>query len=57
MTTGKTMALMRGTLVGKVMSLLLNMVSRLKGGVAEKMRVKASSNLVSGNLDELLWCP
>ena len=26
----------------------------LKGGVAEKMRVKASSNLVSGNLDELL---
>ena len=39
MTTGKTIVLTRGTLVRKVMSLLLNMVSRLKGGVAEKMRV------------------
>ena len=29
MTTGKTIALTRGTLVGKVMSLLLNMLSRL----------------------------
>ena len=29
MTTGKTIALTRWTLVGKVMSLLLNMVSRL----------------------------
>ena len=29
MTTGKTMALTRRTLVGKVMSLLLNMLSRL----------------------------
>ena len=30
MTTGKTIALTRGTLVGKVMSLLLNMLSRLQ---------------------------
>ena len=29
MTTGKTIALTRRTLVGKVMSLLLNMISRL----------------------------
>ena len=29
MTTGKTIALIRWTLVGKVMSLLLNMLSRL----------------------------
>ena len=29
MTTGKTIALTRGTFVGKVMSLLLNMLSRL----------------------------
>src|SRR5574338_544142 len=29
MTTGKTMALTRGTFVGKVMSLLLNMLSQL----------------------------
>jgi len=29
MTTGKTIALTRWTLVGKVMSLLLNMLSRL----------------------------
>ena len=29
MTTGKTIALTRGTLVGKVMSLLLNRLSRL----------------------------
>ena len=29
MTTGKTIALMRWTFVGKVMSLLLNMLSRL----------------------------
>ena len=29
MTTGKTIALYRGTLVGKVMSLLLNILSRL----------------------------
>ena len=29
MTTGKTIALTRRTLVGKVMSLLLNMLSRL----------------------------
>ena len=29
MTTGKTIALMRQTFVGKVMSLLLNMLSRL----------------------------
>ena len=29
MTTGKTIALTRGTLVGKVMSLLLNILSRL----------------------------
>ena len=29
MTTGQTIALARGTLVGKVMSLLLNMLSRL----------------------------
>ena len=29
MTTGKTIALTRQTLVGKVMSLLLNMISRL----------------------------
>ena len=29
MTTGKTIALTRGTLVSKVMSLLLNMLSRL----------------------------
>ena len=30
-TTGKTIALARWTLVGKVMSLLLNMLSRLVG--------------------------
>ena len=29
MTTGKTIALTKGTFVGKVMSLLLNMLSRL----------------------------
>ena len=29
MTTGKTIALIRGTFVGKVMSLLFNMLSRL----------------------------
>ena len=29
MTTGKTIALTRGTLIGKVMPLLLNMLSRL----------------------------
>ena len=39
MTTGKTIALTRQTLVGKVMSLLFNMLSSFKGGVAEKIRV------------------
>ena len=34
MTTGKTMALTRWTFVGKVMSLLLNMLSRLAKGKA-----------------------
>ena len=36
MTTGKTIALTRRTFVGKVMSLLFNMLSRLARAVAER---------------------
>ena len=42
MTTGKTIALTRWTFVGKVMSLLLNMLSRL---VMEKAMATHSSTL------------
>ena len=38
MTTGKTMALTRRTLVGKVMSLLLNMLSRLVNGCSHHLQ-------------------
>ena len=38
MTTGKTIALTRLTLVGKVMSLLFNMLSRLASLVAQRVK-------------------
>ena len=50
MTTGKTIALTRQTLVGKVMSLLFNMLSSFKGGVAEKIRVSENESEVKVKL-------
>ena len=38
MTTGKTIALTRQTLVGKVMSLLLNMLSRFDAAAAKSLQ-------------------
>ena len=46
MTTGKTIALTGQTLVGKVISLPFNMLSRFKGGVAEKIRVSERPLLI-----------
>ena len=41
LTTGKTIALTRGTFVGKVMSLLFNMLSRLEKAMATHSSVLA----------------
>ena len=50
MTTGKTIALTRWTLVGKVMSLLLNMLSRLVITFLPRSSVQFSHSVVSNSL-------
>ena len=52
MTTGKTTALTRQTFVGKVMSLLLNMLSRLV--IAFLPRSKTSYQLLSLKIGDIL---
>ena len=51
MTTGKTIALTRQTFVGKVMSLLLNMLSRLV--IAFLLRSKSLNFIKSEDRDDL----
>ena len=53
MTTGKTRALTRQTLVGKVMSLLLNMLSRLVITFLPRSSVQFSHSVVSNSLHEV----
>ena len=50
MTTGKTIALIRWTFVGKVMSLLFNMLSRLVITVLPRSSVQFSCSVVSNSL-------
>ena len=50
MTTGKTIALTRQTLVGKVMSLLLNMLSRLVTTFLQRSSVQFSRSVVTNSL-------
>ena len=50
MTTGKTIALTRQTLVGKVMSLLLNMLSRLVITFLPRSSVQFCHSVVSDSL-------
>ena len=57
MTTGKTIALTRRTLVGKVMSLLLNMLSRLVITFLPRRKyLLISPSYLKENLAFELWC-
>ena len=52
MTTGKTIALTRQTFVGKVMSLLFNMLSRLVIKLSiQKTKIMASGPIISWQID------
>ena len=55
MTTGKTIALTRGTFVGKVMSLLLNMLSRLVITFLPRSKPLLNSWLQSPSV--VIWTP
>ena len=53
MTTGKTIALTRRTFVGKVMSLLFNMLSRLVGRNINNLRYSDDTTLMAESEEEL----